>query len=66
MLTRKYEYWLLDPHGEDELPTGIVEYTLFKEPVGRNQVWGGIVYDKPLTADEVERFNLDGPYNVWM
>lgn len=66
MRKRRFEYWLLEPFAEDELPGSIVEYHIYKEPAGHFQYWGNVIYDKPLTAKEVEQFNLEGPFNVWM
>ena len=66
MLRRGWEYLMLDPWMVDDLPHGIVQYDLYKEPTGYNQYYGSVIYDRPLTNAEVDRFNFDGPLPVWV
>lgn len=64
-MKRLYEYMMLDPLTADELPAGQVEYEVYKDERGWFGGWGIVVYDRPLTGDEVDHFNLDGPVMGW-
>ena len=60
-MKRLYEYQMLEPLAEDELPAGQVEYEVYKDERGVFGRWGRVVYDRPLTGAEIDRYNLDGP-----
>lgn len=63
-MKRMYEYMMMEPHSEEELPAGQVEHEVYKDERGIFGGWGRVVYDRPLTGDEIDRFNLDGPVAV--
>ena len=60
-----YEYMLINPLPTEELPTGIVDYELYKDARGALRYWGFVVYDRPLTGTEIDHCNLDGPLSAW-
>ena len=60
-----YEYMMLEPRSEDELPANPVEYEPYKDEQGFFRWWGRVVYDRPLTGTEIDRCNLDGPMGVF-
>ena len=64
-MKRLYEYEMLEPHDTDELPSGQVEHEVYKDERGFFGRWGRVVYDRPLTGTEVDRYNLDGPTICW-
>ena len=62
-MKRLYRYTMLDPLEYSNLPAGHVEYRVMKDELGG--IWGEVVYERPLTGDEVDHCNLDGPIAVW-
>ena len=64
-MKRLYEYQMMEPRSEDELPAGPVAYELYKDERGLFGWWGRVVYDRPLTGAEVDHYNLDGPVRGW-
>lgn len=64
-MKRLYEYQMMEPHSEDELPAGSVEYEDYKDERGLFGWWGRVVYDRPLTGAEIDHYNLDGPVTAW-
>lgn len=66
MKKRAWEYMMLEPRDTTELPTGIVDYAVYKDEQGVCRYWGFVVYDRPLSGDEIDHFNLDGPLPCWV
>ena len=66
MKKRAWEYMMLEPRDTTELPTGIVDYAVYKDEHGVCRYWGFVVYDRPLSGDEIDHFNLDGPLPCWV
>ena len=66
MKRRVYEYMLLRPMDSTELPTGIIDLTIYQDEQGYARYWGSVVYDRPLTGAEIDHCNLDGPLPCWM
>ena len=64
-MKRLYEYVMMHPLAAEDLPAGQVEYEVYKHQRGSYGGWGRVVYDRPLTGDEVDRYNLDGPVRGW-
>lgn len=64
-MRRLYEYIMLEPRATDELPEGQVEYDVYKDERGWFGGWGTVVYDHPLTGEQIDRYNLDGPVLGW-
>ena len=64
-MRRLYEYLMNEPVEASDLPAGQVEHEVFKDESGIFRWWGRVVYDRPLTGSEIDRFNLDGPVMGW-
>ena len=62
-MKRLYRYMMLDPLEYDRLPVGSISFKVFKDEIGG--LWGVVVYERPLTGQEIDRCNLDGPLVVW-
>ena len=65
-MKRVYEYMMMEPSEPTDLPTGIVDYTVYKDEHGTLRHWGYVLYDRVLTDEEVERHGLDGPLPCWI
>ena len=63
-MKRLYEYMMMEPKDADELPAGAVEHEVYKDERFLG-IWGKVIYDRPLTGAEVDRYNLDGPLAAW-
>ena len=63
-MKRLYEYLMLEPRAEDELPAGAVRSEVFKDERFTG-IWGKVIYDRPLTGSEIDKYNLDGPLTAW-
>ena len=61
MNRRLYEYMMMEPRSAEELPEGQVEHEVYKDERGFFGWWGRVVYDRPLTGTEIDRYGLDGP-----
>ena len=66
MKKRAWEYMMLEPWPKEELPDGVIQYDIYKEPTGFNRYYGSAIFDRPLSGSEVDHFNLDGPLPCWM
>ena len=64
-MKRLYEYMMMEPRAEDELPAKPVEHEVYEDERGRFGGWGKVVYDRPLTGTEIDKYNLDGPVAAW-
>ena len=64
-MTRLYEYQMMRPLDEDELPAGSVAHEVYKDQRGIFGWWGRVLYARPLTGDEIDRCGLDGPVTAW-
>ena len=64
-MRRVYEYDMMEPKEEADLPAGAVDYEIYKDSVGRFGIWGKVVYARPLAGWEIDRYNLDGPVAAW-
>ena len=64
-MKRLYEYMMMQPLGADELPAGQVDHEVYKDERGVFGWWGRVVYDRPLTGEEVDKYALDGPVTCW-
>ena len=58
-MKRAYRYTLVDAVERDELPAGSTGYEIYKDAL--YGYWGWVEYDHPLTGEEVDHYNLDGP-----
>jgi hypothetical protein len=53
---------MMEPRSSEELPElGQVEHEVYKDERGVFGWWGRVVYDRPLTGREIDRYGLDGP-----
>ena len=64
-MKRLYEYQMMEPRSEDELPAGPLTCEVYKDERGIFGWWGRVVYDRPLTGAEIDHYNLDGPVTAW-
>ena len=64
-MKRLYEYMMMEPREIDALPAGAVRCEVYKDQRGIFGGWGMVVYDRPLTGNEIDRYNLDGPVAGW-
>lgn len=60
-MKRLYEYMMMQPLAADELPAGVIEHEVYKDQRGIFGWWGRVVYDRPLTGKQIDKYNLDGP-----
>lgn len=65
-MRRVFEYDMMEPIAEDELPDGVVAYEIYKDQRGFFGIWGKVVYARPLAGWEIDRYNLDGPVAAWV
>ena len=65
MKRRAWEYMMLKPLQDEELPIGLIQCDIYKEPTGFNRYYGSAIFDRPLSGTEIDHFGFDGPLPCW-
>ena len=63
-MKRLWEYMMMEPRADNELPAGAIRCEVYKDERGIFG-WGKVIYDRPLTGKEIDKYNLDGPLTAW-